>query len=66
MPLDRATKAVLRDRVSLANKSNVSSVIEAVEKACATLVPGDKDFERLQNWLVDLRAISEGAVMGKS
>jgi len=66
MPLDRVIKTALRDRVSLANKSNVTAVIEAVEKARATLVPGDKDFERLGAWLTDLRSIAGGAVMGKS
>jgi len=66
MPLDRDTKSALRDRVSLANKSNVSAVIDEVEKARATLEPGDKDFERLGNWLTDLRAIAGGAVVGKS
>jgi hypothetical protein len=66
MPLDRDIKTALRGKVSLANKANVSAVIDEVEKARATLDPSEKDFERLGGWLTDLQAIANGAVMGKS
>lgn len=66
MPLDRETKSALRNRVSLANKSNVMAVIDEVELARSGLQPDDKDHERLGGWLEDLRAIAGGAVIGKS
>lgn len=66
MPLDPDVKRTLRDKVSLANKSNVDAVKEEVEKARAGLAPGDKDLARLDVWLTDLGAIAGGAVMGKS
>lgn len=65
MPLDPETKSALRAKVSLANKFNVSAVTEEVEAARAGLAPEDKDYERLGSWLVDLKAIAGGAVMGK-
>lgn len=66
MPLDREVKSALRDKVSLANKSNVADVIEEVQKARAGLPEDDKDFARLGGWLEDLQAIAGGGVIGKS
>lgn len=66
MPLDPETKSALRARVSLANKSNVTAVIDEVELARQGLDPGDRDHDRLGGWLEDLRAIAGGAVIGKS
>ena len=66
MPLDRDTKAALRDKVSLANKANVDAVIADVERARATLAPDDPDHERLGGWLADLATISAGGVIGRS
>jgi hypothetical protein len=66
MPLDREVKSALRDKVSLANKSNVADVMEEVQKARATLPEDDKDFARLGGWLEDLQAIAGGGVIGKS
>jgi hypothetical protein len=66
MPLDRETKAALRDKVSLANRSTVATVIEEVEKARATLSADDRDHERLGGWLADLQAISAGGVIGRA
>jgi len=65
MPLDRAVKSVLRDKVSTANKSNVDAVMDEVIEARAGLTEDDKDFERLGNWLEDLAAIKGGGVPGK-
>ena len=62
MPLDREVKSKLRDRVSLANKSNVDEVIAEVEAARAGLAPDDKDYERLGGWLEDLSHIAGGKV----
>ena len=65
MPLDRAVKSELRDKVSTANKSNVDAVMDEVIEARAGLTEDDKDFERLGNWLEDLAAIKGGGVPGK-
>ncbi len=65
MPLDRDTKAALRDKVSLANKSNVADIIAQVEEARAALAPDDQDHGRLGGWLDDLHAISAGGVIGR-
>ena len=66
MPLEREVKSKLRDRVSLANKSNVDEVIAEVEAARATLEPGDKDYDRLGGWLEDLQHVAGGKVIGRS
>jgi hypothetical protein len=66
MPLDRETKSNLRDRVSLANKSNVEEVIAEVEAARAGLAPDDKDYDRLGGWLEDLSHIAGGKVIGRT
>ena len=66
MPIDSATKTTLRDKVSLANKSNVAEVIAEVEKAKASLPADDRDHKRIDTWLADLRSIEAGGVMGKS
>ncbi|MEO2138696.1 MAG: hypothetical protein ABGX91_00480 [Thermoleophilia bacterium] len=66
MPLDRETKSKLRDRVSLANKSNVEEVIADVEAARAGLAPDDKDYDRLGGWLEDLSHIAGGKVIGRT
>lgn len=66
MPLDREVKSKLRDRVSLANKSNVAEVMAEVEAARATLEPGDKDYDRLGGWLEDLSHVAGGAVIGRT
>jgi hypothetical protein len=65
MPLDRDLKSRLRDRVSTANKSNVSDVIAEVEEARATLGDDDKDYERLGVWLEDLAQVAGGKIPGK-
>ena len=65
MPLDRELKSQLRDRVSLANKTNVAEVTAAVEEARATLDADDKDYERLGGWLEDLAVVAGGNVPGK-
>jgi len=66
MPLDRETKSKLRDRVSLANKSNVEEVVAEVEAARAGLAPDDKDYDRLSGWLEDLSHIAGGKVIGRT
>lgn len=66
MPLDREVKSKLRDRVSLANKSNVEDVTAEVEAARATLAPDDKDYVRLGGWLEDLSHIAGGKVIGRT
>lgn len=66
MPLDREVKSALRDKVSLANKSNVADVMKLVEDARAGLSTDDKDYERLGGWLEDLKAIAGGGVIGKA
>ena len=65
MPLDREVKSKLRDRVSLANKSNVDEVIAEVEQARAGLDEDDKDHARLGGWLEDLAVVKGGQVPGK-
>jgi hypothetical protein len=65
MPLDREIKSALRDKVSTANKSNVTDVIQEVETARSGLEPDDKDHARLGGWLEDLQAIAGGDVPGK-
>jgi len=66
MPLDRETKSKLRDRVSLANKSNVEEVVAEVEAARAGLAPDDKDYARRGGWLEDLSHIAGGKVIGRT
>jgi len=66
MPLDRETKSKLRDRVSLAHKSNVEEVVAEVEAARAGLAPDDKDYDRLGGWLEDLSHIAGGKVIGRT
>ncbi len=66
MPLDREVKSKLRDKVSLANKSNVDEAIAEVEAARATLPEDDKDYERLGGWLEDLSHIAGGKVIGRT
>jgi len=66
MPLDRETKSKLRDRVSLANKSNVEEVVAEVEAARAGLAPDDKDYDRLGGWLEGLSHIAGGKVIGRT
>lgn len=66
MPIDQSVKSALRDRVSLANKSNVDEVIAAVEEARAGLAEDDKDYTRLGGWLEDLALVKGGGVPGKS
>jgi hypothetical protein len=46
MPLDRATKSALRDKVSLANKSNVDDVAQQVVAARSGLAEDDPDYAR--------------------
>ena len=65
MPLDREIKSALRDKVSTANKSNVTDVIKEVEEIRATLEADDKDHARLGGWLEDLQQIAGGGVPGK-
>lgn len=65
MPLDREVKSVLRDKVSTANKSNVADVAAEVEAARAGLAEDDKDYERLGNWLEDLKGVAGGAIPGR-
>jgi len=66
MPLDREVKSNLRDKVSLANKSNVDEAIAEVEAARATLPEDDKDYARLTGWLEDLSHIAGGKVIGRT
>lgn len=65
MPLDREVKSRLRDRVSTANKSNVTEVAKEVDEARATLPEDDKDYERLGNWLEDLKGVAGGKIPGR-
>lgn len=65
MPLDREVKSALRDKVSTANKSNVAQIADEVEAARAGLAEDDKDYERLGNWLEDLKAVAGGAIPGR-
>lgn len=66
MPLDREVKSKLRDRVSLANKSNADEVIAEVEAARATLDPDDKDYARLTGWIEDVQHVAGGKVIGRT
>ncbi len=66
MPLDREVKSKLRDRVSLANKSNVEEVAAEVDAARATLPEDDKDYARLTGWLEDLEHVAGGKVIGRT
>lgn len=66
MPLDREVKSKLRDRVSLANKSNADEVIAEVEAARATLEPDDKDYARLSGWIEDVQHVAGGKVIGRT
>lgn len=66
MPLDREVKSRLRDRVSLANKSNADEVIAEVEAARATLDPDDKDYARLTGWIEDVQHVAGGKVIGRT
>ncbi len=66
MPLDREVKSKLRDRVSLANKSNAEEVIAEVEAARATLEPDDKDYARLTGWIEDVQHVAGGKVIGRT
>jgi hypothetical protein len=65
MPLDQDLKSALRDKVSIANKSNVDDVADEVNGALATLDADDKDYARLQGWLEDLSIVKGGGVPGK-
>lgn len=65
MPLDRDRKSKLRDRVSLANKSNVDEIADEVRAAMAELDEGDKDRARLEGWLGELTDVKGGGVPGK-
>jgi hypothetical protein len=65
MPLEREVKSGLRDKVSTANKSNVADVAAEVEAARAGLAEDDKDYERLGNWLEDLKAVAGGSIPGR-
>lgn len=65
MPLDRATKSELRDKVSLANKSNVDDVAALVQEHLSGLDADDKDHARLTGWLSDLEVIKGGKVVGR-
>ncbi|MSO43792.1 MAG: hypothetical protein EXQ74_00540 [Thermoleophilia bacterium] len=66
MPLERDVKSKLRDRVSLANKSNVDDVVAEVTAARATLATDDKDYERLGGWLEDLAHVAGGKIIGRT
>ena len=66
MPLEREVKSKLRDRVSLANQTNVEEVAAEVEAARATLEPDDKDYVRLGGWLDDLAHVAGGKVIGRT
>lgn len=66
MPLDREVKSKLRDRVSLANKTNAADVIAEVEAARATLEPDDKDYARLTGWIEDVQHVAGGKVIGRT
>ena len=66
MPLEREVKSKLRDRVSLANKTNVEEVAAEVEAARATLEPDDKDSARLSGWLEDLAHVAGGKIIGRT
>lgn len=66
MPLDREVKSKLRDRVSLANKTNAEEVIAEVEAARATLDPDDKDYARLSGWIEDVQHVAGGKVIGRT
>lgn len=66
MPLDREVKSKLRDRVSLANKTNAEEVIAEVEAARATLEPDDKDYARLTGWIEDVQHVAGGKVIGRT
>ncbi|MDX6646431.1 MAG: hypothetical protein QOK40_2158 [Miltoncostaeaceae bacterium] len=65
MPLDPAQKSALRDKVSLANKTNAAAVAAEVQEARATLAEDDKDHARLGGWLEDLESILGGKIPGK-
>jgi hypothetical protein len=65
MPLDRERKSRLRDRVSLANKTNVDEIADEVRAAMAELDDDDKDRARLEGWLEDLSVVKGGGVPGK-
>lgn len=65
MPLDADVKSKLRDRVSTANKGNVTDVMAEVEAARAGLAEDDKDYARTGGWLEDLGQIAGGGVPGK-
>jgi ABC-type phosphate/phosphonate transport system substrate-binding protein len=66
MPLDREVKSKLRDRVSLANKTNADEVIAEVEAARATLDPDDKDYARLTGWIEDVQHVAGGKIIGRT
>lgn len=65
MPLDRDVKSALREKVSLANKTNVGEIIAEVTAARDGLAEDDKDHARLSGWLEDLQTISGGGVPGR-
>jgi hypothetical protein len=65
MPLERSVKSELRDKVSLANKTNVDEVIALVEGARSGLSEDDADYARLGGWLEDLAAVKGGSVPGR-
>ncbi len=66
MPLDREVKSKLRDRVSLANKTNADEVIAEVEADRATLDPDDKDYARLTGWIEDVQHVAGGKIIGRT
>lgn len=65
MPLERAVKASLRDKVSLANKSNVDEVAALVLETRNGLAEDDPDYARLSGWLDDLEVVKGGKVIGR-
>ncbi len=65
MPLDPDVKSALRAKVSTANKSNVGDVVSEVEAARAGLGEDDKDYDRLNGWLEDLKQVAGGGVPGR-
>lgn len=65
MPLDRATKSTLRDKVSTANKANVDEIAALVAEARSGLAEDDADYARLSGWLDDLAVVKGGSVIGR-
>lgn len=65
MPLERAVKSQLRDKVSTANKANVDEVIGMVQEALGGLPADDPDHARLSGWIADLEVVKGGKIVGK-